>query len=94
MHRALVIPEIFLLILHASDGERQLQMDRTTPRASTAAALARTCRRFLEPGLNVAWSDLNDISALLRVLPEDLWVLERPKGWRPFFRPRGLVRPS
>lgn len=57
MHHALEIQEILLIIFgqcHPPD----------------TAALARTCRAFKEPALDVLWEVLCDLSPLAQCLPE------------------------
>ncbi|KAF8552927.1 hypothetical protein OG21DRAFT_1415212, partial [Imleria badia] len=36
----------------------------------TLTALARTCNAFKEPALDVLWFDLDDLTSLVRCLPE------------------------
>ncbi|KAF8142025.1 hypothetical protein EV363DRAFT_42484 [Boletus edulis] len=61
MHHALQPQEILLNIFgHCDPG-----LD-----TSDLAALARTCRAFKEPALDVLWEELNDLSPLLRCVPE------------------------
>ncbi|KAF8124937.1 hypothetical protein EV363DRAFT_1177218 [Boletus edulis] len=60
MHHALQIPEILLNIFgHCSD---RFDYD--------VAALARTCRAFKEPALDVLWEELFELSPLVRCVPE------------------------
>lgn len=40
----------------------------------TLASLARTCRLFHEPAINVIWRDIPDLLPLIHTLPEDLWL--------------------
>ncbi|KAF8142030.1 hypothetical protein EV363DRAFT_1150353 [Boletus edulis] len=61
MHHALQLQEILLNIF----GHHYPGLD-----TSDLAALARTCRAFKEPALDVLWEDLNDLSPLLRCVPE------------------------
>jgi hypothetical protein len=39
---------------------------------ATMAALARTCRAFKEPALDVLWEDIEELRPLLLCLPEGL----------------------
>jgi hypothetical protein len=39
---------------------------------ATIAALARTCRTFKDPALDVLWKDINGFKPLLLCLPEGL----------------------
>lgn len=43
----------------------------------TLNSLARTCHWFLEPALDVLWSNLPSIGPLICVLPEDAWSKEK-----------------
>ncbi|KAF8437105.1 hypothetical protein L210DRAFT_3406262 [Boletus edulis BED1] len=61
MHHALQLQEILLNIF----GHHYPGLD-----TSDLAALARTCCTFKEPALDVLWEDLNDLSPLLRCVPE------------------------
>ncbi|KAF8441707.1 hypothetical protein L210DRAFT_439860 [Boletus edulis BED1] len=64
MHHALQIPEILLNIFgHCSDRFDWFDPD--------VAALARTCRAFKEPALDVLWEELHELSPLVvRCVPE------------------------
>lgn len=71
MHPVLQIPEVLLNIFSRCvpsgfSAESRKSIDRDL------AALARTCRAFKEPALDILWSDLQDPSPLLRCLPEIL----------------------
>ena len=37
------------------------------------ATLARTCKAFKEPSLDMIWEELDDLTPLIRCLPETLW---------------------
>ena len=39
----------------------------------TLAALAVTCKAFMEPALNVLWKSQRSLGPLVRTLPEDCW---------------------
>jgi hypothetical protein len=41
---------------------------------ATVAALARTCRTFQEPALDVLWRDIKGFKPLLSCLPEDVVI--------------------
>ncbi|KAJ7647975.1 hypothetical protein FB45DRAFT_782951 [Roridomyces roridus] len=70
MHRALRIPELVDLIFEA--------FACTQPRRNkTLASLARTCRDFREPALDVLWREQTTLSNLLRLLPSHLWKIHR-----------------
>ena len=77
MHHILHIQEILLNIFgHCCPTELDWTPHR---RRSTAAlaALARTCRTFKEPALNVLWCELIDLTPLPRCLPEACCVTGR-----------------
>lgn len=42
----------------------------------TVSALARVCRRFSEPALDMLWGHLPSIVPLIFTMPRDLWVIE------------------
>lgn len=44
------------------------------------ARLARTCRLFSAPALDILWSRLPSIGPLLRLLSEDKWINEYDDG--------------
>lgn len=66
MHPALEIPEILLNIFYHSYD--QPGRDDVSDRAM--ASLARTCRTFQEPALEVLWHTLPGPSRLAQCLPE------------------------
>ena len=63
MHHALEIHEILLKIF--------LYCHLNNMRRSDLPALARTCRTFKEPALDVLWEELIHLSPLAQCLPED-----------------------
>ncbi|KAJ7802690.1 hypothetical protein B0H14DRAFT_2891311, partial [Mycena olivaceomarginata] len=74
-HRALTIPEIDGLICehlevlaephHEGSGNRRNLED--------VAALARTCRDFENPALDILWREQNTLANVLKCLPSNLW---------------------
>ncbi|KAJ7616043.1 hypothetical protein FB45DRAFT_841681 [Roridomyces roridus] len=60
MHRALAIPEIVRIILHCADH-------------AILPPLARTCRAFCDPALDLLWEDKDGLRHLLRCMPDGLW---------------------
>ena len=64
MHHVLHIQEILLNIF----GHCRLPSWESA--ASDLPAVARTCRAFKEPALDILWEHLVDLSALARCLPE------------------------
>ena len=69
MHPALEIPEILLDIFHHCCPPDLSEVDRKEA-IPDLAALARSCRTFKEPALDVLWGVLIDLSPLVRCLPE------------------------
>ncbi|KAF8550085.1 hypothetical protein OG21DRAFT_1488059 [Imleria badia] len=66
MHRAFEIYEILLdIFVHCRPGLPSRR--RASP---DLLALARTCRAFKEPALDVLWEELDNLSPLVRCLPE------------------------
>ncbi|KAF8434547.1 hypothetical protein L210DRAFT_3649048 [Boletus edulis BED1] len=71
MHHALEIQEIFCNILfYCYQSYLTAQERKQALAVPTLAALARTCRTFKEPALDLLWRDLDDSSPLARCLPE------------------------
>ncbi|KAG8213543.1 hypothetical protein J3R82DRAFT_10188 [Butyriboletus roseoflavus] len=69
MHHALYIQEILLHIFgHCCPTESHWTPNRLSF-TTDLAVLARTCRAFKEPALDVLWSELVDLSPLVRCLP-------------------------
>ncbi|KAF8126759.1 hypothetical protein EV363DRAFT_1401570 [Boletus edulis] len=62
MHHALEIQEIIFYIFG--------HCDQPSGSASDLAALARTCRTFKDPALDILWEELPDLSSLAGCLPE------------------------
>ncbi|KAF9225243.1 hypothetical protein BS17DRAFT_730527 [Gyrodon lividus] len=74
MHKALCVQEILSNIFDRvctdlDDPEWQPNLN------PSLAALARTCRTFQEPAVDALWFQLDDLTPLLRCLPQDVWVL-------------------
>jgi hypothetical protein len=67
MHHSLNILEILWAILSACD-------DRTL------GTLARTCRLFHDPALDILWTHQHSLITLLKIMPADLWE-ERKRIW-------------
>ncbi|KAF8441724.1 hypothetical protein L210DRAFT_3644963 [Boletus edulis BED1] len=78
MHHALEIQEILLNVFS------HLPPDDAAPEL---ASLARTCRAFKEPALDVLWEELRDLSPLTRCLPETSHQLSPDNRKRSFSRP-------
>ncbi|KAJ7495536.1 hypothetical protein FB451DRAFT_367085 [Mycena latifolia] len=69
MHRGLMIPEIVRNIVEEVELPPE-SMKRLDLRA--LAAFARTCTTFLEPALDLLWSDQPTVANLLATFPDDL----------------------
>ena len=70
MHHALHIGEILFNVFghcYYTNPSQAVERSRST---ADLAALARTCRTFKEPALDVLWSELIDLSPLAFCLPE------------------------
>ena len=72
MHPGWLNHDVFVLILEALDKSSRRQI---------LAALARTCKAFYEPIMDDLWSILNDVSPLIKCMPESAWkVSKMPLG--------------
>ncbi|KAF8559470.1 hypothetical protein OG21DRAFT_738776 [Imleria badia] len=71
MHHALQIQEILShIFIYCNPLILDLSADLHKNALSDLAGLARTCRVFKEPAFDVLWEALNDLSPLVRCLPE------------------------
>ncbi|KAG9309649.1 hypothetical protein JVU11DRAFT_10313 [Chiua virens] len=76
MHRCLTIDEILTIIFqHAFIILKPEPKSREFRDRRTLARLARTCRYFLEPALNVLYYEIHDLLWLIKCMPDDLWVV-------------------
>lgn len=69
MHPCFTIPELFIIItetIYADERKGQ----------SSVAALARTCKLFLEPALDVLWRYQITLVPLLRCLPDGVMIVK------------------
>ena len=77
MHKCLLVSELVHTIAEACtrphDSEEREEGEREDLR--TLNALARTCRAFLNPALDVMWHRQDTLAHLVKCLPEDLWEL-------------------
>ncbi|KII86170.1 hypothetical protein PLICRDRAFT_700291 [Plicaturopsis crispa FD-325 SS-3] len=73
MHHCLQISEILSQVC----GAASLDVDGTVRRVDLAR-LARTCRAFRDPALDVLWHTLPSLDPLIRTLPTDLWRIPKP----------------
>ncbi|KAF8124903.1 hypothetical protein EV363DRAFT_1586640 [Boletus edulis] len=81
MHHALEIEEILLNIFHRCYS-RHDGIDK-----SDLASLARICRAFKEPALDVLWKELDDLSPLTQCIPDASHQLSPNNRTRSFSRP-------
>ncbi|KAJ7184811.1 hypothetical protein C8R46DRAFT_466968 [Mycena filopes] len=70
MERTLRIPEILCAVFEYFDPS-DFASGKTS--AKTLAALARTCKAFQDPALDVLWTFQVDLVPALRLFPQDLW---------------------
>lgn len=45
---------------------------------SVCTVLARTCRAFYEPAMDVVWADVDCFHRLIKCMPSDVWVEREP----------------
>ncbi|KAJ6505660.1 hypothetical protein C8R47DRAFT_1037617 [Mycena vitilis] len=75
MHTALQIPEILdLICLEVDTDDDSLGTPRSGSK-QTLARLARVCRMFERPALDVLWREQEDLRNLLACMPADLWSI-------------------
>ncbi|KAN0090751.1 hypothetical protein V8E55_004317 [Tylopilus felleus] len=87
MHPALRLEEILLNIFGQLYSPTTINRLRP-PRATVdLAVLARTCRTFKEPALDVLWTELVNLSPLARCLPEASHRIYPGYTWYSFSRP-------
>ncbi|KII86186.1 hypothetical protein PLICRDRAFT_177771 [Plicaturopsis crispa FD-325 SS-3] len=90
MHRCLSINEILLMVCHELLDYRFMNHLKTRD----VARLARTCRAFHEPALDLIWYELDSLGPLVRTFPADLWeqreVVDEDGG---DFTELALIRP-
>ncbi|KAJ7898919.1 hypothetical protein B0H14DRAFT_3852974 [Mycena olivaceomarginata] len=74
-HRALTIPEIVGLICEHLEvlAEPHHEGSGTRRNLEDLAALARTCRDFENPALDILWREQNTLANTLKCLPSNLW---------------------
>ncbi|KAJ7809950.1 hypothetical protein B0H14DRAFT_2607672 [Mycena olivaceomarginata] len=74
-HRALTIPEMVRLICEHLEvlAEPHHEGSRNRRNLEDLAALARTCRDFENPALDILWRVQNTLANALKCLPSNLW---------------------
>lgn len=75
MHKCWEVPELLTAIfLHTTDDPNPTRDQYSTwpiPGSSTLALLARTCKPFSEPALDILWRFMPGLGPLTRCLPSD-----------------------
>ena len=87
MHHALEVQEILLNIFRFF-GRRHYDRDDGP---GDLASLARTCRTFKEPALDILWEVLDDLSPLARCLPEISYQPRTTNPSSPMVRSRVFI---
>lgn len=74
MHCSLCIPEIVSLIFYETlDGAEQSLNHLNRDSAQTLAGLARTCKAFRDPALDLLWKSQYTVMNVLNCMPGDIW---------------------
>ncbi|KAI0800386.1 hypothetical protein C8Q74DRAFT_1236194 [Fomes fomentarius] len=81
MHPGLLFPGIYTLILEYvnlqfPDEDPMHGYHQFCDSNPTLASLARTCKAFLEPTLDVLWRSQRSLGPIIRTFPESVWVEE------------------
>ncbi|KAJ7882022.1 hypothetical protein B0H14DRAFT_2565547 [Mycena olivaceomarginata] len=76
MHCSLCIPEIVSLIFYETlNGAEQSFNHLNRDSAQTLAGLARTCKAFRDPALDLLWKSQCTVMNVLNCMPGDIWEL-------------------
>ncbi|KAJ7092117.1 hypothetical protein C8R43DRAFT_853958, partial [Mycena crocata] len=76
MHRSLAISEIASLIFYETlNGAEQALNELNSDSAQTLAGLARTCKAFRDPALDLLWKSQSTVMNVLNCMPGDIWEL-------------------
>ncbi|KAJ7358507.1 hypothetical protein DFH08DRAFT_735176, partial [Mycena albidolilacea] len=77
MHCSLCIPEIVSLIFYETldEAEQSLTDHLNRDSAQTLAGLARTCKAFRDPALDLLWKSQCTVMNVLNCMPGDIWEL-------------------
>ena len=70
-HRLLSIPELLSYIAELFDDPSAASLDESA--RSTLNSLARSCRAFWAPALDVLWRYQNGLVNIIECMPDDLW---------------------
>lgn len=82
MHRCLLLSDILYPIIQFIQQDDELLEDGTcnddpSPLGKqTLASLARTCRAFTSPALDMLWTRLDSLDPLIKLLPSRIWSKE------------------
>ena len=77
VHRCLLVPELFSLVCELLTHDYEM---RPSQRSATLASLARTCRAFEGPALDVLWREVEELRPLLCTMPSDLFEMKAKDG--------------
>lgn len=72
MHNIWLNQDILRSIL---DVYEDYKVDQEAERLRTLAALARTCKALYELAMDDLWSVLDDVSPLVKCMPEKAWAM-------------------
>lgn len=79
IHECLRVPEVFGLICEALQQDWALSKEPYN-RSPTLAVLARTCRDFEGPALDVLWREVSGLRPLLCTMPSDLFEMKKKEN--------------
>ena len=79
VHRCLLVPELFSLVCEVLTHDYEMRLSQPS---ATLAPLARTCRAFEGPALDVLWRKIEGLPPLLCTMPSDLFEM-KAKNWYP-----------
>ena len=71
MHHCLEIWEILLAIFDYLSSTEPSNTD--VPINADLTSIARTCRHFYDPAMDILWHTLGDLSPLFQCLPKSIW---------------------
>ncbi|KAJ6541061.1 hypothetical protein DFH09DRAFT_929338 [Mycena vulgaris] len=78
MHRALQVPEIAAMIcqeiIPALEYSLHLSGRNASVTLANLAAVARTCKAFSGPALDLLWANQQTVLHVLRCMPDDVWT--------------------
>jgi hypothetical protein len=71
------VPELFGLVCEVSQKDWETLSNKCYSRSPTLAVLARTCRDFEGPALDVLWHEVSGLRPLLCTMPSDLFEMKK-----------------